>query len=178
MQGLLDLYTDYLLRASYTVDGNTSGISGNHYTGSAIASGTSYSLTVSDSYNYSPVPISGTTTCPTNTIACNATASISGTKTICQGEVTTISISLNNGTPNWSITYAVGGISQTPVTATSSPFTFTTSTAGAYTLVSVTDINSCMAANSGSATITINNLPIVGSTVSLSKTKCRFRLSN
>ena len=158
--------------ASYTVNGGSSGISGNHYTGSPIASGSSYSLTFNDSYNCSPLTISGTKTCPTNTIVCNATASISGIKTICQGEVATVSISLNNGTPNWSITYAVGGVSQTAVTATSSPFTFTTSTGGAYTLVSVVDANSCSAANSGSATITVNNPPTVGATVSPSATVC------
>src|ERR1019366_2245309 len=144
-------------QASYAVAGGTI-TNGNHFTSSnSIASGTSYTFTVSDKYACAPASVTGNKTCSSG---CNATATISGSKTICSGTSATISIALT-GTPNWSITYAIGGVSQPSVTATASPFTFTTSTAGTYTLVSVSDGNSCNATNSGSATITVNALPTV-----------------
>lgn len=159
--------TDYIVEfdisggdaASYTVDGSAANITSAHYTSSTIASGVSYSFTVNDANNCSPVTVSGTKTCSSPPV-CNATASISGNTTICAGATATISIALT-GTVPWSVTYAVDGTNQTPVTATSSPYTFTTGTAGVYTLVSVTDANSCVATNTGSATIIVNALPAV-----------------
>jgi poly(3-hydroxybutyrate) depolymerase len=140
----------------YIVNGNHTGISGNHYTSSTITSGASYSFTVNDAYNCSPLVVSGTKTCSSNTVVCNATASISGTKTICQGTATTISIGLTGIAP-WSITYSIGGVDQTAVSTSVATYTFTTTTAGVYTLASVTDANSCNATNSGSATISTNS---------------------
>lgn len=138
--------------SSYTVDGSAANITSSHFTSSAIASGSSYSFTVNDANNCSPVVVSGTKTCG---IACNATADISGDATICSGTSATISIALT-GTAPWSVTYAIGGLSQTPITTTSSTYTFTTSTAGIYTLASVSDGNSCAAITSGSATVNVN----------------------
>jgi hypothetical protein len=68
---------------SYTVNGNTTGIINNHYKGSALAAATTYSLTVSDSYNCAPITVSGKPTC---SVTCNATAVISESKTICNNK--------------------------------------------------------------------------------------------
>jgi poly(3-hydroxybutyrate) depolymerase len=142
--------------ASYTVNGNTTGISSNHYTSSATTSGASYSLTVNDAYNCSPLVVSGTKTCSSNTVTCNAIASISGTTTICSGTAATISIALMGKAP-WSITYAIGGVNQTAVSTSLATYTFTATTADVYTLVTVTDANNCNANNSGTVTITENS---------------------
>ena len=155
-------------QASYTVDGSAANIVSSHYKSNAIASGTSCSLTVNDSYNCSALAVHGTKSC---SVTCNATATISGDATICSGNSATISIALTGAAP-WSVTYAIAGVNQTPFITSASTYTFTTTIAGVYTLASVSDGNSCAAAKSGSATINVNALPTVGSTVSPSATVC------
>lgn len=140
-------------QASYTVTGGTM-TTATHYTSNPIASGTSYSITVSDSYNCNPIALTGAKTCSTG--GCNASATISGNATICPGTSATISIALS-GTAPWNITYAIDGIDQTSVTATSSPYTFNTSTAGLYTVTSIDDGTCTGGTAGGSATIIVNS---------------------
>lgn len=135
---------------SYKVTGDGGNMTTNtRFVSNAIASGTTYSFVVTDSFDCSPVTVSGTKTCGTS---CNATALISGDDTICANGVATIEIALT-GNPPWNIVYAIDGQSQVALNATSKPFTFTTSVAGVYSLVSVTDLNNCVASKSGTATI-------------------------
>lgn len=88
------------------------------------------------------------------------TAAISGGGTICaDGSTTTISVALT-GTGPWIIKYTDGtNITTVPVVNTS-PYTFTTSTAGTYTLTDVSDAN-CTGTVSGSATVIVNPIPTV-----------------
>ena len=159
--------TDYVVEfdiaggdtTTYAVTGGTGTFTTpTHFKSDPIASGTSYSITVNDNYSCGTHPVvTGTKTCSTSTSTCTATAVISGDTTLCPGTsaAAIISIALT-GTPPWSVTYAIGGVNQTPVPTSSSTYTFTTTTAGIYTLASVTDNASCTAITSGSATVTTN----------------------
>lgn len=152
--------TDYVVEfdisggdGTYTVTDGTMTTS-THYTSDPIASGTSYSITVSDSYNCSPITVTGTKTCSSG--GCNAAATMSGDATICQGSSSTITVALT-GTGPWSFAYSING--GTPITATSttSTYTFAATTAGVYTLSGVTDNTSCSGSTSGTATIAVNS---------------------
>lgn len=155
--------TDYVVEfdvaggdtATYAVTGGTGTFTTpTHFKSDPIASGASYSFTITDVYSCGTSPVvSGTKTC--GTAACNASATISGDATICPGASATISIALT-GTSPWTITYAIGGTNQAPVTATSSPYTFAASAAGVYTVSSVDDGTCSGGTTNGSATITEN----------------------
>lgn len=155
---------------TYTVTGGTGTLTGSHFTSDPILSAVTYSFTVSDAYTCSPVPVTGTKNC-----SCLATAELTGGGSFCPGGSTSMTVTFG-GTGPWDFTYAIDGTSQTPVTAqTTSPYTFTTNTTGAYTLVSVTDVN-CTGSVSGSATasqtlptatITGGGATCIGGTVNL-----------
>ncbi len=134
--------------SSYAVTGGAGSLtSPTHYTSAAITSGAAYSFSVTDAANCAPVAVNGSKNC-----ACAATADISGGGTICNGNAATISVALAGGS-TFDFTYAIDGVSQPAVTGiTSSPYTFTTTTSGAYTLVSVTD-GTCTGSTSGTASV-------------------------
>ena len=87
------------------------------------------------------------------------TATISGGGTICAGEpIPDISISLT-GTSPWDIVYS-DGAAATTVTGTSlNPYVISGALDGTYTIVSVTDVTSCIGTFSGTAPIITNLVP-------------------
>jgi len=87
-------------------------------------------------------------------------ASISGGATICaDGSTAPIDI-IANGTPPFNVIYS-NGFNNVPLNVSTSPYNFPTTTAGTYTLISVTDFNGCDAVNIfGVATVVVNPLPI------------------
>lgn len=90
------------------------------------------------------------------------TGVISGDNTVCYGTSATVDITLAGGTPNYVVQYTDGNIVYTtnsPITSVqiTQPYTQTTT----WTLVSLTDANGCTSTISGSATITVNPLPVV-----------------
>jgi hypothetical protein len=137
--------------ASYSITGAGSKTTNTHFTSSAITTGTAFSFSVTDTYHCAPVTTvsGGSPSC-----GCNASANISTTNgAICSGSKATITVTLG-GTAPWSFIYAIGGVSQPAVTGiTSSSYTFTTTTTGAYTLVSVTDANCTNTGVTGTATV-------------------------
>jgi poly(3-hydroxybutyrate) depolymerase len=140
--------------ASYAVTGGTIS-SSTHFTSNPIASGTSYTYTVNDKYACTnPAVETGTKIC--NSGGCNATATMNGSATICSGSSAIISVALA-GTPPYNFVYAIDGTNQSPITTSASTYTFSTTTAGAYTLVGITDNTPCSGTTSGSATIKINS---------------------
>ncbi len=70
---------------------------------------------------------------------------------ICQGNALNISLT---GTPNWTVVYNDAGGNHSVNNITSSPFTLINNpTADTYTLISITDGNSCSSVLSGQATV-------------------------
>jgi Ig-like domain CHU_C associated/Secretion system C-terminal sorting domain/PKD-like domain len=133
---------------TYVITGGTGNKSGNHYTSASISTGTSTTFSVTDTYRCSPVAtVNATPNC-----GCLATGTISGGGAVCNGGSASISIALTGASP-WKFTYAINGVNQPEVTGqVNSTYTFTTSTSGAYTLVSITDAN-CKGSTSGTATV-------------------------
>ncbi len=133
--------------------GGTSAGTGNNLSVSPSTTTTYYAR-----YESSPCTPSG---CVNVTVTVNPrpTSSISGTKTVCNGQSATISISLT-GTAPWNLTYTDGSIS-TPVTnVTISPYTFSITPASpkSFSVTALSDTK-CTAQSgdmTGSAVITIN----------------------
>lgn len=129
------------------------------FTSNWITSGTAYSFSVTDTYNCNPQLTGGTVSC-----ACPATGTISGNATICAGSSTNLSFTLT-GTAPWSIIYSdgtnsypVNNINASPLTISVSPSNTTT-----YTLTSIADA-SCTGTANGSATVSVNQIPVVTAT--------------
>lgn len=142
-------------------------------------------------YNLVSVQYGSSTTCSQSqsgsaTITVNPlpTASISGTTTVCQNSSTpNITFTGASGTTPYTFTYNInGGLNTTVTTPFGSSVTVSapTTTAGTFTynLVSVQDASSttCSQSQSGSATITVNPLPVM--TGSSSQTICSGTASN
>jgi gliding motility-associated-like protein len=153
-----------------------------------ICNSTSTTLTASGATNYTwspPTGLSGTTGSvvtanPTNTTTytvvgdnggCSGsttttvtvnpmpTATVTGSGNICNGASVTITITLT-GTGPWNLTWTDG---VTPVTVNgiaTSPYTFTTTTSGIYTVTAVSDAN-CPGSANGAAVVNIFPLPTV-----------------
>jgi Ig-like domain CHU_C associated/Secretion system C-terminal sorting domain len=133
---------------TYTVTGDAGTLTGSHFTSNAITSGVSYSFTPNDQYNCNSTAQTGTPNC-----GCAASANISGNGTICNGSAATLTITLAGAQP-WDFTYAIDGSPQTAVTGwANSTYTFTTSTTGAYSMVSVNDANCSGGSISGGVTV-------------------------
>ncbi len=105
----------------------------------------------------------GCTSQTTTTVSVNSmpTATVSGGGNICNNGVTTATVSIAlTGTGPWDITYTNGSTSTTVTGIASSPYTFTTSVGGVYTVTSVTDAN-CPGSSNGAAIVNLIQLPIV-----------------
>ncbi|UII29255.1 gliding motility-associated C-terminal domain-containing protein [Fulvivirga maritima] len=100
---------------------------------------------------------SGSLAITANSICPELDASIAGTASVCSGESTTISIDLEGQAP-WEVTYEINSVTHTS-TVTSSPYTFSVSETGKYTLVSVLDDDGFYSSLSGSATVSNYALP-------------------
>ena len=92
--------------------------------------------------------------CPSGTIAGGSILCNSGTSSA------TITITIGGAPGPYNFTYAINGTAQTPVTNYSgpNPYILTTSTPGAYTMVSMSNAT-CAGLVSGSANITLVDLP-------------------
>ncbi len=98
------------------------------------------------------------------------TATLSGNATICaDGSTANLNIALSGNQP-WSYTLS-DGTTSTPLTSNIPNFTLARSTAGTYTITSISDAG-CAGTSSGSATIIVNPLPSVSIIVSPSATVC------
>ena len=89
--------------------------------------------------------------CPT------ITAAVSGGGMVCPGDSTAVTVTLTGGTPPYIVTLNNGGRTITnpsPVVFTLNPAVPTT-----YSLASATDTYGCPASASGTATITLDNIP-------------------
>jgi gliding motility-associated-like protein len=148
---------------TYTIDGanptNITGIAASPYTLTVGTAGV-YELTALSDQTACPGIVNGTATVTENPLP---TAAISGTGAICQGSGDCVDLTVDlTGTPNWSITIAIDGAPQAPITGiTATPYTYQACQGGDFTIVSVTDGNGCTDAGTGTATVTINDAPIV-----------------
>lgn len=85
-------------------------------------------------------------------------ATVTGGATFCDGGSTPISIALTGSAP-WTVTYSDGS-NATTVNPSASPFTFNATTAGTYTVSSVSS-GSCSNSGTGSASVVVNPNPTV-----------------
>ena len=95
------------------------------------------------------------------------TASLSGSKAICSGSSTNLSVTLTGKSP-WSVTYSNGTTTTTVNNITSSPASISVSPTSTttYTITSVSDGNSCSSAGTGSEVVTVNSKPTAAISVS------------
>lgn len=114
----------------------------------------SYNLTVGDNVCVHTENVAGNFACN-----CPATATIEGDTTICPGGTATIRIKLT-GTGPWVIKYNKGGVLQPQVNfaGPGTTYTFTSTTAGVFTMQSINDVN-CAGSTSGSAQVQIQTQP-------------------
>ena len=160
------------LSYSWEVSTN-SGVSWNPVSGGVYSGANTVTLTITSAtlsmnkYWYHCVVTSGCGTATSNygilTVNPTATASISGSTTICSGQSATLSVALT-GTANWSITYTDG---VTPVTVNNinaSPYTFVVSpaTTTTYTITNISDVNGPGTIVVAGATVTVNLTPNTG----------------
>ncbi len=146
---------------TYTVDGGVHQQIALDASGTAtISTGTAGTYTLVGVLNSeTPICSQELTDSATITVIPRPTATISGTTTICSGEVATVTFT---GTPNSTVTYTfTGGAEEQIVLDASGTATISTGTAGTYTLVRITTsgIPACSQNLTGSATITVNSLP-------------------
>lgn len=87
-------------------------------------------------------------------------AFINGDFTICEGTEQAIEVVLS-GSPSWIIDYAINGISQTPLNATTSPFLIPATIEGEYIITEVSDI---YCTNTGDGIANINFYPDISLT--------------
>lgn len=149
--------------ATATITGGTSPFSYTWSTGATTSTITgldtgTYSITIKDSFNCN-ANASVTITQP----ASLPSAAISGTALACNGGSSPlITFTGSGGTPPYTFTYNINGGANTTTTSGSTvTISASTRTSGTFTynLVSVTDANSCVTSQSGSATITIDPRP-------------------
>ncbi len=88
------------------------------------------------------------------------TADISGSGIVCAGSGGTVNMTIEvTGVFDLTVTYAIDGTPQAPITISSSPYTLTASTPGTYTITNVTDANGCSNTGTGTATLTEVSAP-------------------
>jgi gliding motility-associated-like protein len=126
-------------------------------------------------FDYNLVSVAGTTGCSqaqidqaTITVTPNPTATISGTIAVCLGDASpTITLTGANGTAPYTFTYNVNNTGDVTINSVGDIATIIvpTSVAGVFdfNLVSVSDASAtgCSQAQVGTATVTVNDLPVV-----------------
>lgn len=144
---------------------------------SATPAGGTWSGAVSSSGQFDPtvagvgphvltytVAVSGCTGTGTGTVTVLPlpTATISGSGSVCPGGGS-VNLSISaTGTPPFQVVYAIDNAPQSAITIPSlSPYTLNVTLPGSYTIVSVTDANSCAGTGSGTSTIGVYGSPIV-----------------
>jgi PKD repeat protein len=138
-----------------------------------LAAGT-YTFTVSNGSCTSPASGSATI----NAIPQVASAGVTGTTAVCQNASSpNITFTGLTGLAPYTFTYKINGGSDLTigtVSGNSVTVAVPTSTAGAmvYSLVSVLDANGCTVTQSGSATVTVNEIPVVGAITYGSPSSC------
>lgn len=137
----------------------SSGSAPTQYNWSTGATTTTLNVNSPGTYTVNVQQLQGASLCPAtatfNIAASGATGVMSGGATICNDGTTTtpISVALTGAQP-WTITYAIDGVNQTPITGiTTSPYVFQGTAPHTYTLTSVTDNTACNGAESGSAVV-------------------------
>ncbi len=146
---------------------HSGGTVNNYVSGTAIvvspSSTTSFTITsVTDANGCVGTNNSGTATITVN--QASTAAVMSGSTTICNGESANISVAITGGTSPYTLVHS-GGTVNNYVSGTAiavSPSSMTS-----YTITSVTDANGCVGTNnSGTATITVQDLPNVNAITS------------
>jgi gliding motility-associated-like protein len=105
----------------------------------------------------------GCTGSTTTTVSVNAmpTATVSGGGNICNDGVSSVTVTITlTGTPPWNITYTNGVTPTTVNGINTSPYTFSTTSGGIYTVTSITDAN-CPGSANGAALVNVYPLPAV-----------------
>ena len=97
------------------------------------------------------------------------TAIISNSGTICVEDTHPINISLTGAAP-WNVVYAINGADQPAINIAASPYTLNANTPGNYTVISVTDANSCT--NTGIGNATVSHFPVPTATISGTTAVC------
>ena len=151
---------------TYT-DGTTpvtvTGIISSPYVITGATAGTYTVTAVSDGNSCIGTSMTGSATVTVNPLA---TATISGTVAVCQDATSpNVTFTGADGTAPYTFTYKInGGDDLTVTTTTGNSVTVPASTSSAgsfvYTLVSVADASTCSQTQTGSAIITVNELPI------------------
>ncbi|HSZ71419.1 MAG TPA: T9SS type A sorting domain-containing protein [Cytophagaceae bacterium] len=137
----------------------SSGSAPSRYSWSTGASTATTTVNTPGSYTVSVLQTQGPYSCPaTLTIpvtSSGGTGTISGSTTICNDGTTTTPVTVTlTGTPPWTITYAIDGVNQPPISGiTTSPYTIAGTAPHTYTLSSVKDNTVCNGSGSGSAVI-------------------------
>ncbi len=132
-----------------------------------LSSTTSGNATVTYTVTASASGCSGPTSPANITVLPAPNGNISGTTTICNGQSTTLTFNFNAGTGPFNVVYNPGNIALNGIssghTVSVSPSATTT-----YSIVSITDQNGCPRTTGfgGSATVTVNQLPIATATPS------------
>ncbi len=136
------------------------------YSWSTGGTGSTVNISTPGTYTLSVLQNQAGQMCPgtaTYTITTSGpTATISGGGTICNdGTTTPLSVAFT-GTSPWTLTYAIDGIAQTPITGiTANPYVFNGTAQHTYTLVSVSDNAGCNGLASGTAQVNAyTGLPI------------------
>ncbi|HRK28022.1 MAG TPA: gliding motility-associated C-terminal domain-containing protein [Chitinophagales bacterium] len=144
--------------ASYNVTGNTGTLNGNEFISDPILNSVPYSFAVSDSYHCETI-VSGSYNCQ----LCLPTATLSGGGSACIDDIgggLLLPITLTGQAP-WQINYAINGITQTPVVATTATnFAINATQSGVYSLVSVEDAF-CLGITSGTAAVSVTPVPLL-----------------
>lgn len=138
---------------------SSAGLTINSSTGEiTLSSSTAGTYTVTNT-----IPASGGCLADTKTtsvtINTTPTATVTGGGSICGTGSTTVNVALTGSGP-WDITYSDGSATSTVNGVVSSPYTITASTAGTYTVTSVT-MAGCSNTGTGSASVTVHANPTV-----------------
>jgi len=158
----------YAWEVSTNSGGSWNSVSGGVYSGANTATlSITGALLSMNSYYYHCI-VTGTCGNATSnygilTVNPTATATLSGTTSICVGQNATLTVTLT-GTANWSITYTDGVTPHTINNIAASPYTFTVSPSSTttYTLSAVSDSNGAGTISGGGVVITVTPVPATG----------------